>query len=73
MVICYPLKSKKFNSIGNIKTALLIIWISAFVLAIPLVKMSVVSVTNLTFFSEGNIASLNTFFLLQYIIRSILR
>ena len=45
----FPLKSKKFNTRGNIKTAVIIITVSAFFLTLPLVKMSVVSVYNFMF------------------------
>ena len=45
-VICFPLKSKKFNSTGNIKTALIIIWTSSFLLSIPMLKLTMVSVWN---------------------------
>ena len=43
IVICFPLKSKTFNSIAKIKKAIIVIWASAFLLAIPLVKVSAVS------------------------------
>ena len=43
IVICFPLKSKSFNSTRNIKMAIGVIWLSSFFLAMPLAKMSVVS------------------------------
>ena len=42
-MICYPLKSKKFNSISNIKKFIIGIWVMALLLSIPLVKFSAVS------------------------------
>ena len=46
LVICFPLKSEKIIRTGNIKTALIIIWTSSFFLAMPVLKMSMVSVYN---------------------------
>ena len=43
IVICFPLKSKVFNSRKNIRTAIIVVWISALFLAIPVIKDSSVS------------------------------
>ena len=46
IVICFPLKSKTFNSRRNVRHVIIAIWILAFFLAMPLVKSSLVSWPN---------------------------
>ena len=42
-MVCFPLKSKKFTSTSNIKTGVILLWVLAFILALPLVKLGTVS------------------------------